>query len=255
MLSQLEKTRISGFHAGSIEIVWCLPSGDYTQHIPAVEEFKNAIEGDAATNDIFDQIFQQVPNFETLLSSLDCILPKGLSFHIDTDAEGNVVGEPIGVPIYLIFDLPFNAAAAYDLFRRPRFNAAPKNLLDTYAIPDPNADHRGFKTWNTFLTKQLKEDARPVDFCNKEFLIHGAYESAVYRVAMSMNAHHQFWLKSQKCFLQPLDYHRWHAPINSTIEKFEVIDGSYFTAMPDEGTPAYDPNLPEGSLYSAIICS
>ncbi|KZP29066.1 hypothetical protein FIBSPDRAFT_947070 [Athelia psychrophila] len=101
-----------------------------TQHIPAVEEFKNAIEGGAATKDIFDHIFQQVPNFETLLSLLDCILPKGPSFHIDTDAEGNVVGKPIGIPIYLIFNpVQSNAAAAYDLFRLPHCNAAPKNLL------------------------------------------------------------------------------------------------------------------------------
>ncbi|KZP29036.1 phosphatidylserine decarboxylase [Athelia psychrophila] len=301
-----------------------------TKHIPAVEEFKIAIEGDAAMKDMFDQIFlqvsdfsRQVKNFETLLSLLDCILPKGPPFHLDTDAEGNIVGEPIGVPIYLIFDLLSNTAAAYDLFRLPRFNVAlkkvldswgsflsdperdsnavlntgpegwfgqtgvttleekihPLNFNDTYTIPDPNADHRGFKTWDAFFTRTLKEGARPVDFRDQKFLIHSACESTVYRVAKNVKAHDQFWLKSQKyslydmldrdeenaayfaggtvyqAFLSPLDYHRWHAPIDGTIEKFEVIDGSFFAVMPDEGAAADDPDLPEGSPHGAIIRS
>ncbi|KZP29055.1 hypothetical protein FIBSPDRAFT_1039069 [Athelia psychrophila] len=50
-----------------------------TKHIPAVQEFKNAAEGDAAVvSDI-----NIVPNFETLLSLLDRTLSEGPPFHID----------------------------------------------------------------------------------------------------------------------------------------------------------------------------
>ncbi|KZP02969.1 hypothetical protein FIBSPDRAFT_969428 [Athelia psychrophila] len=266
--------------------------GGPTPHITAVEEFKNAIKTDATMKDLFDQIFLQVsaintiPNFETLLSMLDTILQSGPPFHVARDSEGKVTGEPIGVPIYLIFDLLSNTAAAYDLFRLPCFNAAMKKLLDswgsflsdperdsnavlntgpegwfgqtgvktmeekihplkfndTYAVPDPNADNRGFKTWDAFFTRQLKEGARPVDFPDKKSLIHSACESTVYRVARNVKAHDQFWLKSRKyslydmldrdeenaayfaggtvyqAYLHAPDYHRWHTPIDGTIE-------------------------------------
>jgi phosphatidylserine decarboxylase len=49
------------------------------------------------------------------------------------DTEGNPIGQPVGVPIYIIFDLLSNTAAAYDLFRRPAFNIAMKDLLNSWA--------------------------------------------------------------------------------------------------------------------------
>ncbi|KAI0045727.1 hypothetical protein FA95DRAFT_1573597 [Auriscalpium vulgare] len=75
------------------------------EHLPAVQEFKDAIEGDAIMKSLFDQIFLQVsdkntvPDFETLLYMLDNILPSAPPYHIATDAEGNPIGEPIGVVV------------------------------------------------------------------------------------------------------------------------------------------------------------
>ncbi|KAI0069297.1 phosphatidylserine decarboxylase [Artomyces pyxidatus] len=298
-------------------------------HIPPVEAFKDAIEGDPVMKFLFDQIFLQVsskntvPDFETLLFMLDHILPSAPAYQIATDPQGNPIGEPIGVPIYLIFDLLSNTAAAYDLFRLPKFNAALKKLLDfwgaylsdptkdsnavlntgeegwfsqpairrletnlgtlsfsqTYITPDPNADNRGYATWDDFFTRAFQSGVRPVDAAENPTLIHSACESTVYRMAPDVSAHDQFWLKGQKyslydmlnrdeemaayfnggtvyqAFLSPLDFHRWHAPLNGIIEKIVRLDGTYYAVLPDEGAAADDPDLPEGSPYGAIIRS
>lgn len=254
---------------------------------------------------------------------LDAIIPSAPPFHVAKDDDGNPIGEPIGVPIYLLFDLLSNTSAAYDLFRLPKFNSALKKLLDawgsylsdptkdsnavlhsgtegwfgqlaisslekkifpfsfeeTYIIPDPQAEHRGFKTWDAFFTRKFNEDARPVDFRSKKFLLHSACESTVYRIERDVKAHDQFWLKGQnyslydilnrddemaaklvggtvyQAFLSPLDYHRWHAPVDGTIEKIVTIDGSYYAVLPDGGAPADDPDLPTDSPYGALIRS
>jgi len=41
-------------------------------------------------------------------------------------------GQPIGVPLYILFDLLINTSAGYDLFRIPAFNVALKDLLDSW---------------------------------------------------------------------------------------------------------------------------
>jgi phosphatidylserine decarboxylase len=72
-----------------------------------------------------------------LLYALDNVVVKPPEFEIVED-DGIPVGEPVGVPIYLLLDIPSNTAAAYDLFRLPAFNDAMKALL---------------KSWGAFLSK------------------------------------------------------------------------------------------------------
>lgn len=98
-------------------------------------------------------------------------------------------------------------------------------------------------------------------------------------MAKNVKAHDQFWLKDQKyslydmfnkdegmaqhfeggtvyqAFLSPLDYHRWHSPIHGTIEKFEIVCGSYYATQPDSGEPSSDSEIPIGSPYGALIRS
>lgn len=298
-------------------------------HIPAVQRFKEAIESDPLLIGLFNQIFLQVSkkntveNFEMLLFILDHILVSAPPYHIATDSEGNPIGELIGVPIYLIFDLLSNTSAAYDLFRLPRFNVALKDLLDTwghylmdpnedsnavlntgeegwfstvgltslethlgtwtfnqtYHTPNPNADNRGYVSWDDFFTREFQPGRRPVDFQENKTLIHSACESTVYRIAYNVKAHDQFWLKAQRyslydmlnrdvemaayfnggtvyqAFLSPLDYHRWHSPVDGVIEKVVLLPGTYYAALPDKGAPIDDPDLPPGSPYGAIIRS
>jgi phosphatidylserine decarboxylase len=70
---------------------------------------------------------------ESLLHHLDIIVVQPPGFIVPVDTEGNPIGKPVGVPIYIIFDLLSNTAAAYDLFRRPAFNIAMKDLLNSWA--------------------------------------------------------------------------------------------------------------------------
>ncbi|KAK0496267.1 phosphatidylserine decarboxylase [Armillaria luteobubalina] len=98
--------------------------------------------------DLWNQIFLQaspenkITSFDQLLYHMDIIVVAPPKFHIAKDDQGNVIGEPIGVPLYLIFDLLSNTGAAYDLFRKQAFNTAMKDLLDAWGIyltsPDSN---------------------------------------------------------------------------------------------------------------------
>ncbi|KZP29087.1 phosphatidylserine decarboxylase [Athelia psychrophila] len=295
-------------------------SGVPHHHQPAVAEFEKTIVDDAEMKDLFEKILDEIhekskiPSYEELFDMLDAVLSSAPPIYVATDDNGKEFGEPIGVPIYLIFDLLSNTSAGYDLFRLPRFNAALEKLLDawgsylsdpsknsntvlhsgtegwfgqtamsslqekisplsfeaTYILPDPQADNRGFKTWDAFLTRQFNENARPVDYRSKKFLLHSACESTVHRIERDVKTHDQFGLKGQnytlhdildrddkmvakfaggtvyQAFLSPLDYHRWHAPIDGTIEKIVNIDGSCYP--PDS---PYNASIPPQPFLAA----
>ena len=67
-----------------------------------------------------------------MLCALDEILVIPPQFEIVEDDNELPVGEPVGVPIYLLLDIPSNTAAAYDLFRLPAFNKAMRALLNEW---------------------------------------------------------------------------------------------------------------------------
>lgn len=62
--------------------------------------------------------------------------------YIVKNQQGEKIGEPIGVPIYLILDLLSNTSAAYDLFRSKEFNDAMRTFLNKwgdYLSSDPSS--------------------------------------------------------------------------------------------------------------------
>ncbi|KAI3605522.1 phosphatidylserine decarboxylase [Moniliophthora roreri] len=107
-------------------------------HHPAVAKFESVIKGSKEMAYLFDEIFVQVspenkiPSFDAFLHMLDHIIVEPPKFHVATDDEGTAIGEPIGVPMYLIFDLLCNTDAACKLFSMPAFNVALKDLLDAW---------------------------------------------------------------------------------------------------------------------------
>ncbi|PBK70929.1 phosphatidylserine decarboxylase [Armillaria solidipes] len=136
-------------------------------HTDAVANFQAAINADPEMVDLWSQIFvqaspenqvrfypcylppphsthfyTQIKDFDCLLYWMDIIVVAPPRFYIAKDDQGNVIGEPIGVPLYLVFDLLSNTGAAYDLFRRQAFNTALKDLLDAWGayLSDPNKD-------------------------------------------------------------------------------------------------------------------
>ncbi|KIK58793.1 hypothetical protein GYMLUDRAFT_1005657 [Collybiopsis luxurians FD-317 M1] len=194
------------------------PLSTNAPHRLAVQNLKDVIVKDPEMNYLIGQIFLQAsarnPNqpdqpdqppqsFDELLYALDSIIVSPPRFHVIQDEDGNDVSVPIGVPIYVLFDLLSNTAAAYDLFRKPAFNTAMRNLLNTwgeylttkdssstltekedgwfserslqmleanagvfnltYDVPEPEAPNRGYTSWDHFFTRPIQKAARPVE--------------------------------------------------------------------------------------------
>lgn len=150
--------------------------------------------------------------------------------------------------------------------------AALKKINMSLYQHDPKKPYFGFKSWNDFFTRRLKPGARPIKEPNNNDVINSACDSTVYRIQNDVKHNAKFWIKSQpyslnamldgnqkyinrfdggcvyQAFLNPFNYHRWHCPINGTIEKAYVKQGLYFTqdnAMKEDYT---DQDLSEGYL-------
>lgn len=129
---------------------------------------------------------------------------------------------------------------------------------------DPTARYHGYKSWDDFFTRQVKDGIRPVAEPNDDDVVVNACESKVYKVARNVRARDRFWIKGQpysvldmlafdslaqgfvggtiyQAFLSALSYHRWHAPVSGTIKKAFVVDGTYFSE------PQYDDFGPNGT--------
>ncbi|KAJ3827426.1 phosphatidylserine decarboxylase [Lentinula raphanica] len=301
-------------------------------HVPAVQAFKDAVNADPELVDLFDQTFLQVSSsdckriksFDELLCCMDQIVIAAPKFQANKDDCGNETtrGEPIGVPLYLLFDLLSNTSAGYDLFRKEKLNAPLRDLLnswgdylrgpgsnstlndtsegwfgelgletlesdgrgvfnETYECPDPSAVNRGFTSWDEFFTRKFLPCVRPV--CRPDppdLLVYNACESTVYRIQTDVQDHDQFWLKGQpysiydmlgrhdddvahsfiggtvyQAFLSPYDYHRWHSPVDGVIKEVQLIEGTYYAALPDNGADPDDPDFQAGDPRGALIRS
>ena len=66
------------------------------------------------------------------LDLLDQIVESPPRFYKTRTKGGVTIGEPIGVPVYLILDLIANTSAAFELFQDQAFNKALKDLLDSF---------------------------------------------------------------------------------------------------------------------------
>lgn len=133
---------------------------------------------------------------------------------------------------------------------------------------EPTKPYYGFSSWNDFFTRKLKPGARPIVEPTNNRLIHAACDSTLYRIHHGIKSEDTFWIKSQpyslremlgdtkyvqlfkggtiyQAFLNPFHYHRWHSPVNGTIEKAYVKQGLYFTQVNEMGQ---DPSAQEKSL-------
>ncbi|CAE6452554.1 unnamed protein product [Rhizoctonia solani] len=176
------------------------------EHVPSVKRFQEAIQANPTMVNLFNNVFLQAPqsqsqvrDFEHLLQLFDLIVVGPPRFMVVSE---HGVTEPIGVPMYLVFDLLSNSSAAYDLFRMEAFNEALKRLLSswgdylrtsdsgstltdapdgwfsqgaiqaleegrgkfnqTYVVLNDTAINRGYTSWDQFFTRQIRSDARPI---------------------------------------------------------------------------------------------
>ncbi|KAG8216761.1 phosphatidylserine decarboxylase [Butyriboletus roseoflavus] len=110
-------------------------------------EFIDTIQASEVMSPLMDLIFKQVNkddkwaasdekyrvrDIDHLRDSLTSVTQGPPEVYIVRNLEGEKVGEPIGVPIYLILDLLSNTSAAYDLFRLKEFNNAMRTFLNKW---------------------------------------------------------------------------------------------------------------------------
>jgi phosphatidylserine decarboxylase len=132
-------------------------------------------------------------------------------------------------------------------------------------ICDPTQPHWGYRSWDDFFTRPLRPGSRPIAAPGDESVIVNVCESAPYRIARHVNYRDRFWIKSQpysivhmlandtlaplfsdgtvyQAYLNPLSYHRWHAPVNGVITKAYVKDGTYYAEALSHGFDPAGPN-------------
>lgn len=124
--------------------------------------------------------------------------------------------------------------------------------FEDFFVCDPMRKHHGYKSWDDFFTRQLKDGVRPVAEPGNDHVIANACESKAHAVAHNVKMRDHFWVKGQpysvrdmlagdalaenfaggtvyQAFLSALSYHRWHAPVSGTVIKAFVQDGTYFS--------------------------
>ena len=150
--------------------------------------------------------------------------------------------------------------------------AALKKINMSQYIHDPTKKYFGFKSWNDFFTRRLVSGGRQIIEPNNNNVINSACDSTVYRIEQNVKVFNKFWIKSQpyslndmldndqkyiskfangtvyQAFLNPFNYHRWHCPINGTIEKAYVKKGYYFIQNSPMKEDPTDQDLSEAYL-------
>jgi phosphatidylserine decarboxylase len=116
---------------------------------------------------------------------------------------------------------------------------------------DPTDEYYGYQSWDDFFTRQFKDGVRPVYEPDNQNIIANACESAPLGYTSGVKLSDNFWLKGQpyslenmlnwdeftpqfeggtvyQAFLSALSFHRWHSPVDGTIVKAYVVNGTYY---------------------------
>ncbi len=227
----------------------------------------------------------QVKNYRVMLHLLNHILTRAPKYH---------PVELVAVPIHAILTWPMATVGGYAAFLNDKVNKQFKRILDNWGtylksedsasvlnedpetgwlgkaamkmmpgfketyICDPSKPHWGFKSWDDFFTRELKEGACPVASPDDDKVICNACESGPYDVQTDVRGRNRFWIKSQpysmifllgndplakqfiggtvyQAFLSALSYHRWHSPVNGKIVKAYIESGSYYSMAQSQG--------------------
>ncbi|MDQ0313977.1 phosphatidylserine decarboxylase family protein [Amorphus orientalis] len=157
------------------------------------------------------------------------------------------------------------------------FSDPPKDqtLENIFAVPDPSdTAYLGYTSWDDFFTRVFKEGQRPVG----DAPVVNACESAPLQVKTGVELEDNIWAKGQpysltdmlngdplaqefaggtvyQAFLSALSYHRWHSPVDGTIEKVVNVDGSYYLESPWEGIYSDDPDPSAPNASQPFITS
>ncbi|KAK6857927.1 hypothetical protein PG995_005626 [Apiospora arundinis] len=125
----------------------------------------------------------------------------------------------------------FGKHAKSDLMSVANAPLKTEHTFEDMYICEPAKEHFGYKSWDDFFTRPLREGVRPVASPEDDNVIANACESKVYNVARAAKIRDKFWIKGQpySAFLSALSYHRWHSPVSGTVKRCFVQDGTYFS--------------------------
>ena len=128
------------------------------------------------------------------------------------------------------------------------------NQLQDFIIPDPDAPHWGWQSYNAFFHREIKSSARPIAAPNDPKVIVAPNDGTLYRIAHDVHATDSFWLKGEpyslrdmlrgtryleqfvggyvyQSYLSGADYHRWHAPVDGVVRDAVVVEGLMFSNL------------------------
>lgn len=201
--------------------------------------------------------FMQTQNGRTFFSS------PVVNFHLKNIF--NDYGKMLKQPESLLY-LNFNAGVGW------LSSDAQAQINYTEFKVNTSDHHYGFKSWNDWFLRDFADGVRPVND-SPDVIVH-ACESTPLVLPMQpitgVNATDSFWLKDDRyslydmfgayshgkseladsfvggtvyqAFLSALSYHKWHSPVDGTIEDLYTIDGTYLIDQSqfipfDEGSP------------------
>ncbi|KAI0124009.1 Phophatidylserine decarboxylase-domain-containing protein [Xylariales sp. AK1849] len=152
----------------------------------------------------------------------------------------------------------FGASATKDVMEVANAPYKTQHNFEDMFVCDPKAKYHGYKSWDDFFTRQLRDGVRDVASPDDDSVIANCCESKVYNLVHHAHLRDKFWIKGQpysvldmlandplahefsgatiyQAFLSALSYHRWHAPVSGKIVKAFVQDGTYFSEPLFEG--------------------
>lgn len=131
-------------------------------------------------------------------------------------------------------------------------------------ISNPSEEHWGFRSFDDFFTRKLRDGARPIASPTDWNIITHPCEASPFRVDTNVQACDSFWIKGQSYslelllaghpltssfiggtiyqgFLKAGGYHRWHCPVDGIIKNIHHQAGTYFSKPQIKH---YDPSDP-----------
>ena len=131
--------------------------------------------------------------------------------------------------------------------------ADPRMEKDDYLLPDPSATDGGFKSYNDFFSRALKNqaDSRPQTMPERDYVIAAPTDALMNSIPVKiidentklrtkgtqelsieqLLAGSQYWKKfiggtALSCILMPNTYHRYHAPVGGQVIETRLVDGA-----------------------------
>ncbi|MFJ2577935.1 phosphatidylserine decarboxylase family protein [Kitasatospora aureofaciens] len=119
-------------------------------------------------------------------------------------------------------------------------------------VTDPDEPYWGFRSYNDYFHRQIKDEFRPVAGLGDPKVVVSANDGTLVRYVRGVKRSDNFWIKGQpyslvnmldsddytdrfiggdvfQSFLSGADYHRWRAPIDGIVRMPRVVEGLMFS--------------------------